>query len=270
MVEKKEECCHEGHGHMWAMKLGVLAVLLVAVFAVAYFGNQNAQLIAKALGPGEQRDTISVSGSAQIKSAPDTAYVYVGISTLRPTALEAQQENANVINNMTNALMSLSSVRVDKVETDDFSVYEEREYITNPKENESNWRSLGYRATHTVKVKISDIERAGTIIDVALASGANNVNRVSFELSDAARQQVTNEALKQASQAAKAKAQATTGALGVKLGKITSISTSGTGYYPYSAYKSYDSAGAAAAPTNVAPSDVTVSADVSMTYLIEQ
>ena len=270
MVEKKEECCHEGHGGMWFMKLGVLAVLLVAVFAVAYFGNQNAQLIAKALGPGEQKDTISVSGSALIKSAPDTAYVYVGISTLRPTALEAQQVNANVINNMTDALMSLSSVRVEKIETDQFSIQEEREYVPNPKENESNWRSLGYRATHIVKIKISDTERAGTIIDVALASGANNVDHVSFELSDTARQQVTNEALKEASQVAKAKAQSTTGALGVKLGKITSISTSGTGYYPYNVYKNSDMMGAAAAPTTVAPSDVTVSADVSVTYLIEQ
>jgi uncharacterized protein YggE len=252
------------------MKLGVLAVLLVAVFAVAYFGNQNAQLLAKLAGQGEQKDTISVSGSAQIKSAPDTAYVYVGISTLKPTAAEAQAENAQVINRMSDVLMSLSSVQVEKIETDDFSIYEEREYVPNPKENESSWRSLGYRATHTIRIKTPDVERTGTLIDVALASGANKVDRVSFELSDAKRQDVTNEALKQASQVAKKKAETTTCALGVMLGKVTSISTSNVGYQPYNLYKSYDTAGAAAAPTTVAPSDVTVSADVSVVYAISQ
>jgi uncharacterized protein YggE len=113
------------------------------------------------------------------------------------------------------------------------------------------------------------MSKVGTIVDIAVKNGANQLNNINFGLSEEKEQEFKQQALAEASKNAKAKAETIAQSLDVKLGKIKSVSESNFGYMPY-AYAMEAKAGGdmieeAAA---VMPRDVTVNAHISLVYHI--
>ena len=114
--------------------------------------------------------------------------------------------------------------------------------------------------------------KVGTIVDVAVKNGANQINNINFGLSDAKNQEYKQKALADAATNAKEKAETIASSLGVKLGKIKTVSESSYDYRPYM-YNMKMSAGAAedmvAEAAQVLPSDVTVSGTIQITYYVK-
>ncbi|HEV8693939.1 MAG TPA: SIMPL domain-containing protein, partial [Lysobacter sp.] len=128
-------------------------------------------------------------------------------------------------------------------------------------------RVIGYVARNMVRVQVDSIARAGAVIDATVAAGANRIDNLSFELRDPAAARL--EALKQAVLQARAMADVIASAAGQRLGVPLHINTSYDFPRPMVQYRTMVSAEAAAPPTPVEAGRLTVSANVNVTYKIE-
>ncbi len=198
---------------------------------------------------------ITVVGQGQIKVAPDVAYVSVGVQTRANTAKDAQDQNNQA---MAAAIAKIKSLGIaDKdIQTSGISLY--------PSYDNSN-TITGYQASNTVTAKV-DIAKAGPVIDGAVEAGANSNVSISFGLSDPSAAQV--QALEAAAKDARTHADAIAKGLGVtiKAVQLASEQTTTTPIpYAVAASVAQDSA-AKMAPTPVQAGEMTVTANVQVTY----
>jgi len=104
-------------------------------------------------------------------------------------------------------------------------------------------------------------------------SGANQIDRVVFDLSKELEKDTYSEALTQSASLAKAKATSIADALGVNLGKIKTVTESSGYYTPYVNYYRNDFSGAAGAEamksSEIMPQKLTVTGMLSVSYYIE-
>ena len=217
------------------------------------------------VGCQQTENTINVSGSSELTFEPDEAEVWAGISIVKLTAQEAQAEANEVINAIVDGLR-YKGFSEDNIETERLSLYEERRY--------ENGKStvVGWRASQTLKVKTTDMSKVGTIVDVAVTKGANQIQNINFGLSEEKEQEFKKQALAAATTNAKEKAETIADSLEVKLGKVKSVSEPSWGYYPRMygmAEVALDKAVAEAQEAVVIPGDVTVSAQVNIVYTVK-
>jgi uncharacterized protein YggE len=206
--------------------------------------------------------TLSVQGSVQMTVAPDRVSTTFGMTALGATPLEAQNEVNAVINAIIEALEE-NGVSLDDVETSTLTLYEEKWY------NEREPVSLGWRATQALTVTSADVETVGSLIDIAVANGANTVQGVTFLLSDEARATYMEEALGKAGEAARDKADAIAEGLGVAVGKVKSVSDATYYYVPYDAKSMTDAESRPGDQTIVLPGDLTITASINVVYYLK-
>jgi uncharacterized protein YggE len=257
MEEKK--CCGK-HGIMhFIIALGIIAI------AVMLF-RPSGQKQNITIDSSNAMDAISVSGESQIEVMPDKAMVYVSIVANSTSAKEAKDEAATIFANVKAELIK-AGVDTKSIESDSYSITPMYEW------NKDFQRSdfTGYQVTHTLKITTTVIDKTGDIIDAAVNSGANQVDRVVFDLSKNLEKETYSEALTQSASLAKAKAASIADALGVKLGKIKTVTESSGYYTPYVNYYRNDFSGAAEAmkSSEIMPQKLTVTGMLSVSYYIE-
>lgn len=160
---------------------------------------------------------ISVSGTGEITGTPDTITVDLGVSVLGDSVEEATTSAAQAAQALIDSLKA-NGVDPKSITTTNYSIYPEYDY-----RNESE-RLLGYRVNNTVRAKISDVTKSGSVIDDATsaAGDAARVSGISFSIEDdakmveGAREAAWNDAFAKASQLAEL--------AGRKLGPVVSIS----------------------------------------------
>ncbi len=234
------------------MKIKIIFGILLISILLALTGCIN-------LG-GSGDNTINVQGDAEITVDPDEAEVWVGVSFVKDTAEEAQTEVNKVINDVIDGLR-YKGFTEDDMETTQLSLYEEYSW------DDGTRKSIGWRATQTLKVKTTDMTKVGIIVDVAVDNGANQINNINFGLSEEKEQEYKKQALTEAATNAKEKAETIADSLGVKLGRIKTVSESSYYYAPYR-YAMAEASGTAAVDeaTEVMPQDVTVTANIAIVY----
>ena len=173
----------------------IVGVVFVLAFAVTLTQSENqveSQIVEdeipeeliyewlKKYDPSEQ--TISVSGTATASSSPDTLIIVLGVESEAKTANESLSENSNSLNSVISSL-SDSGISKDDIQTSNFSIYP---LYDNIEDSNGNWQQIvnGYRVSNILSIQTEKIDSAGDIIDVAVSSGANRVDDVSFQLSD--------------------------------------------------------------------------------------
>jgi uncharacterized protein len=82
-----------------------------------------------------------------------------------------------------------------------------------------------FRAHESLEVRIRDMNRIGAVIDVALAQGITEISEITFSATDTERQQ--QEATREATQRARARAEVIALAGGTRLGRTLRLSTEG-------------------------------------------
>jgi uncharacterized protein len=209
----------------------------------------------------EDDSTVETNGVASVKTLPDKVSINIGIETLDDSAELAKNENAKISEKAMVALLKI----VDKkdIQTENFNIYEEFDW------NEGTRKSRGFKVTNTLKVQTEDFDEVGKIVDAAINAGATGINGVYFEISEERTAELKKEVLEKASKDAREKAEAIAAGLNSKVGKVISVSTSDYGYNPYPIYmaKAEDSAvGLREAVTNIAPTELDVSANVHVTF----
>lgn len=159
---------------------------------------------------------ISVTGTGEAESAPDTAHADLGISVLAPTAQEASSAAAAAATALIEALTAQGVDRAD-IRTVGYSLAAEYEWT------DKGRRDLGFRAQNTVRARLRDVGTAGTIIDAAVsaAGDAVTVNNLEFSIGD--KSAVQAEAREKAWADAHARAAQLASLAGVSLGAPVEI-----------------------------------------------
>jgi len=241
------------------MKLRVRAAAAGLALAVAVFASAAASAQSNANNNFAVR-TIEVDGSGETRTSPDTADLELAIETQAKTAELAAARNAELATKVIDALKSKLGDK-GKITTGGYSL--NPEYSQRPSENPA---IIGYTAQNTVTVHSGALELVGTLIDSAIAAGANRVNSLSFSVKDDSKARA--EAIAMATRDARAQADALAAALDVKLGKVLKATTVSE-QRPVPIRMGRAMAMSASVETPVEPGEVTVPATVSLIFEIE-
>lgn len=237
--------------------LAVCLIILSGIVAWRSTANSNANT---------NVNTINVNGDATMQMQPDRADVVLTVQTEYPSALYSQTENANISNNVRNAILALGLNSSD-ISTSSYSVS-----INNHYDNNGNLTGITYVTANSIDIELggSMINDTGSVIDSAVGAGANSVQSVTFSLSDAKQKEAQAELLIEATQAARDKANEIANESGTTIIGVSQISES---YVVVNPNTVFDLSGAAVAPTAqptpISPGQLTVSASVSASYKIE-
>lgn len=235
-------------------------LLSLAMLTMAVLSLSSLTPVKAASEEQATKKTINVTGSGTVSVSPDIAYVTLGVITENKDAKAAQQENAKAMENVV-ALIKGAGIKGDDIKTVSYNMYPKYDY------NKETGASgiIGYQVSNSVRVTVRDIDKAGSIMDMAADSGANMTSNISFGLSDSSKSY--NEALKKALEAAKVKAETMAGVYGIKLTVPVTISETGS-YNPIYTGISYAKAEMAAdrAMTPVESGTMEIVANVSVVY----
>ena len=152
---------------------------------------------------------ITVTGVGAVEAVPDEAGFSFGVVTTSATARGALAANAEQARALIAALKQ-AGVQARDIKTANVSV--------SPRYVDDGEQVRGYVAENTVSTTLPS-ERAGGIVDAAVAAGATQVSGPTFDRSD--RTQLYREALREALRDARRKAEAVASAGGVALGDVT-------------------------------------------------
>jgi hypothetical protein len=237
-----------------------LLILAVILLAMAGIGS-----VAAATQATCDENVIHSYGSGNVIGTPDRAQVTFSVQTENIDVKTAQMTNAVQMTKVIDALVA-AGLPKDALKTTGYNIYPLYEdYSKSPFEQ----KIKTYQVTNTLTVTLHDVNRTGEVIDVAVANGVNQASSIQFMLSDAQAQVLRTEALKKAVALARADADTVASELGVTIVGVKSADISG-GYAPvlFENYQAGNAMTKSAAPTPIQPGDVTVTAQVSVTYSI--
>lgn len=205
----------------------------------------------------ENERTLTVRASSAEDAVPDIAVITVAVETMALSAKESASENAAISQHVLKAVRGFLEPS-DRVDTSSFSVFPVYDFDKSRREV-----LRGFRTVHQVKVTSSKTSSAGEILDAALASGANRVVEVRFDIKDIA--PACDGLIRAAAGRAAAQARAASDAFGAGLGVVKSVipSCGREAEGPVRLYAAEMKAG-----TPVEPGMVRLRADVEAVYFL--
>lgn len=226
-------------------RLGIVAAVLLAAVALAGVLRPEG---AGAVEPKE--GTITVTGSGSVTATPDRARLSFGVESQGANARAALAANATEVRRVLEALRRAGArdVATEAV-------------MVSPRYRDDAAEIAGYTAVNTVSVTIG-VDRAGALIDAAVAAGANQVYGPSLSSADASR--LSREALRAAVEDARSRAAALAAAAGASVGRVVSIvEGTGAGMPVFATAKA-----AADSATPIEPGAQETAATVTVTYVL--
>jgi hypothetical protein len=243
--------------------IGVVAIALALASASFYTGfDSNPTITANTTTPPEH--TLSVTGVGEVNVNPDLAKIMLASVTEAPTTAEAAARNAEIVNELLNRLAAMG-IGKDSIKTTSYNIYPVYKY---PSDGSTPF-IVGYRVSHSLEISIQGTDmlqlgqRAGKVIDEAVAAGVNQVSGVRFTVTEQTMKQLRNQALQLAISDASTKANLTAKALGVKIIGVQSASESASTQPPI-----YYLDAKAEAGTTLIPGQVTISSSIYVVYII--
>lgn len=203
---------------------------------------------------------LDVTARGDVLRVPDIAIISAGVTTNAADAAIAMQGNAARMSRVLAALKK-AGVEDKDITTSSINLSPQYRYV----ENQSPV-IVGYQASNQVTVRFRDIARSGSILDVLVKEGANQINgpTLTIDKPEAAQDEARMAAIK----AARARASLYASALGMKIARIVSI-TESEGYsggpMPVMAMRAMD----AAAKTEIMPGEQSVSVNVSVVFELQ-
>ncbi len=208
---------------------------------------------------------ITVSGTGEVRVSADTAVISVGVNARDKDVLKAQKKVNEAIAAIRKALIE-KDVKEENINTEFINIYAIYDYQGDEEQ------LAAYNASSTLAVRVTDMESVGALIDTAFAAGANTLNGISFSASDT--EEAKAQALKQAVEDAKKKAEILADAGSLKITGIEVISENGVYSYENSIGNVYTrgmdfTAFKEDAGTVVQAAKLIVNASVSITFTAE-
>ena len=218
-----------------------VGLLVVAAAAVAVMRPSGAG----AVDPPASTDSLTVSGQGVVLAVPDRAEISAGVETRAQTARGALQANAAAMERVIDALRGGGGTDVT---TQSVSLSTSFDDQGSPN---------GFVASNIASATVA-FDKVGSLIDAAVAAGANTIYGPTPSRSDA--DALYRQALAKAVGDAAQRAAVLAKAAGRELGRVTTISESGAAPVPVFAKAAAD----ASTPVVSGPQETTAS--VSVTY----
>jgi uncharacterized protein len=161
---------------------------------------------------------ISVTGEASVSVPPDLAEIDGGFTSEAKTAREASDATNTA---MGKVLLALKAAGVDEkdVQTSRLSLQPQTQSALNRNGPPS---IVGYRASNHVTIRLHDVTKVASIVDILVGAGANDIGGINFMVSSASK--LLDEAREHAMADARRKAEIYAKAAGVTLGAPLNIS----------------------------------------------
>jgi uncharacterized protein YggE len=160
--------------------------------------------------------TITVLGTGTSYTAPDIAYLYVGVD-IQNADLSAAMKEADTRMNAVLAALKKAEIADADIQTVNYNIYREQQFGP---QGGTTGDSI-YHVNNIIRVAVRDTTKVGDILSAAVTAGANVVNNVEFSVENTK----TNEtsARKLALDDAKSRATELATSIGATLGKIVSV-----------------------------------------------
>ncbi len=193
---------------------------LVALCALA----ATTALAGKAMAE-EQARVVTVSGSGEVRAAPDKAVVSMSAEARMPTQNAAKSHVNDAIENFLGVARRLG-IRDRHIKT--FGLQVRPEYDWNSKTRER--RLLGYFVSRSIQVDLDDLSKLGELLENATDAGVTNVSPPVLESSR--KVELSREALAKAAEDARANAEVLAKTLDARVGDVRRVSTADVAYVP--------------------------------------
>ncbi len=244
----------------------LLAGLVISAGLASAFWCPDAPMMQQT--PIQQNKVLTVSGHGTVDTYPDEAVIRLAVVTLAEDVKNASDENSEKMDAVLAALYEIGISEDDAVTSG---------YRVRPNYNHggSDRRIVSFRVRNSLTVTVRDIEEIGNVVGAAISAGANEINDVTFTVSDERQAELREEAVADAVARAKADAASVADAMGVTIVCPVEISTTGSRLSPYRVRMDYElgyggmpipEATPTAVGPQILPGDVTVSAQVTVVY----
>jgi len=145
-----------------------------------------------------ETNTLIVTGNGSIFVEPDSVSIRLAVVTENQSLQEAQQENAQTMEQVIQSLLNVG-IRREDIQTSAYNIFPRYDFM------EGKQTLRGYEVTNEITIHISEMDQAGMVIDTAVQNGVNRVSDIEFIVSDM--QSSYQRALVEALQDAQVKAQ---------------------------------------------------------------
>ena len=198
---------------------------------------------------------IAVTGSATVQAEPDMVTLSLGVEETKSDVAAAQ---ATVNEKIAAVVEALKNAGIDEkdVQTGYYSIYNNYNY--------DDPSDIQYVASCSLNVIVRDLSKAGEMIDVAVAAGANQVGGVTFGVADLTALQ--DRALELAVADGIRRAGVMARAAGVTLPALPESVEENSSYYDGGSARAYTMDAAAGASTSLMGGMVSVTSSVTVTY----
>lgn len=241
--------------------VALVSAVALAAFAVGCGDSGDRQEVTQ--GPSESGslvNTIVVSGTGKVTTAPDEATIQVSVQNEGATAAAALDANSKDTQVVLDRLKAEGIADKD-IETAGVVVYPNTYY--DPQSGKE--QTTGYRAQNTVTITFRDLAIIGDIYAAVTEAGADSIYGPNWQLSQDNAAVTT--ALTKAIANARMKAEAIAADQGVQLGEALIISEStASQIYPLYEERAYAPMDSSVTPPPITPQDIEVSASVTVTY----
>ena len=213
----------------------------------------------------ENLKIISLTGAGSASAQADQASINLGVQITSELAREAIGENADKMAAVIDAIKALG-ISEDDIITTSYSVYPQYDWT------DEGRVFKGYTVTNLVQVTVKDLDIVGDVIDAAADAGANQINGISFELSDSKREELKTNAYISALTDAQEKADVIADTLGLTITGVQSVTESS--YTPIRSFDYFEESVAmdgarSYAPTPIISGELSVTVSVHIVFLFE-
>ena len=249
------------------MNATCLRTALVALLALALHASASAHDEHDDGGNGPKLEDVprlTVRGEAELERPADQVQMSIGVVTEGNEAGDALKENNRIMKDVVQAIEK-AGLSKDDYETGQFRI--RPQYSRRPRQPDPEWKPqiIGYQVVNSVTVKTQKLDLTGKVIQSANEAGANTVEVMGFSLAD--QRKYRAEAIREATQNAKADAEALADAAGVKLERIITINLDQAPMQPMAMHRAARAEADTGAPP-IEPGDVTITANVTIVYEI--
>ncbi|USZ69456.1 SIMPL domain-containing protein [Halorussus salilacus] len=238
-----------------------MTLLLVAAGVAGVVGPAAANVSANSAQDTNRTDggqTISVAASGQAQGEPDQAIVRVAVVA---SGDDGDAVRADLAENASRMRAALAEVGIpdDRIRTVAYSIDQRRDTETTAD------RERRFEGFHAFEVTVSNVTRAGPVIDAAVSNGADRVDSVELALSEERRRAVRAAALRDAMDNARGNADVLAESADLEITGVHSVSTGDVTFEPFRA-QALEAEDAGGSSTDIESGPVTVTAQVQVTY----
>lgn len=210
----------------------------------------------------KQVPQINVSGEGKVKVIPDQATISATVETKGNVAKEVKKENDDKIDAVLKLIKKMNLAPSD---------YRTQRVSLNPQYDYEKKKTT-YFATQTIEIIVKDLNKYDELMEGLVNQGINRIDNVVFQSSKLA--QYESDARKLAMKDAKHKAEDYVSVLGQKVGRAMTISDNTQSYIPQPVYARYktmamESDAAGASRETLAAGEITITANVSVNFILE-